>query len=86
MQKHKNTHQDTNKEEERRTTPGKRTKKINANKDNIDFFLGGGGDNIQRDQNLQQRQTNRATPAKRTNGGSRVKTQYRKEKHNILRT
>jgi hypothetical protein len=40
MQKHKNTHQDTNKEEERRTTPGERIIFFNANKDNIDFFMG----------------------------------------------
>jgi hypothetical protein len=56
---------------------------LNTNKDDIDFFW---EDNFQRDRNLQQQQTNRATPAKRTNGGSRVKTQYRKEKHNILST
>jgi hypothetical protein len=40
MQKHKNTHQDTNKEEELRTTPSERTIFFNANEDDIDFFCG----------------------------------------------
>jgi hypothetical protein len=71
MQKHKNTHQDTNKEEELRTTPSERTIFFNANEDDIDFFCGKATFNGTGTFN---KHTNRATPAKRTNGGSRVKT------------
>jgi hypothetical protein len=52
MQKHKNTHQDTNKEEELITSPGERTIFFKANEDDIDFFWGEG--NFQRDRNFQQ--------------------------------
>jgi hypothetical protein len=40
MLKNKNTHQDTNKEEERRTTPGERTIFFMQTKTTFNFFGG----------------------------------------------
>jgi hypothetical protein len=81
--------------EEREHTPGhlqgRRKKNHTRQKNNFfmqtkttfNFFW---EDNFQLDRKFQQQQTNGATPAKRTNGGSQVKTQYREEKQNILST
>jgi hypothetical protein len=80
MQKNKNTHQDTNKKEE----PHQAKEQIFGMHTKTTFHFLFWEDNFQLDRNFQQQQTNGATPAKRTNGGSWVKTQYRKEKQNIL--
>jgi hypothetical protein len=87
MQKNKSTHQDNNKEEDKRTTKSERTIFLNTfflhlHLHYISFFYL----TFNMNGTFNKKQTNRATHLQRTNAGYGVKKQLGKETQNILST